>query len=241
MRYSHLNLPLTKEFYKWIDRDTFKKHKDDDTWFGGMIATCWSFGNNKDKGYLFGKDIEEDKRLLHEIVVNKCEKSLETFNKKFELNIMMNIGMFDENMTQRRTRIAREIININKSRVGGLQQLQLQRLQRLQISNKSYQEITIDTPIKETIIYLDTPYADTAKYAKGISHKEFYKWVDTLTDRGYKVYVSSYKSDLECVLEIKHTCSLSATSTNEVTEKLFTNISNPNKKIFKELVQGSLF
>ena len=24
---------ITDEFYQWIDRDTFEKHKDDDDWF----------------------------------------------------------------------------------------------------------------------------------------------------------------------------------------------------------------
>ena len=60
---------VTPEFYKWVSRDEFDTHKNDDTWYGGLLATCWSFGNNQ-KGYLFGAKIEEDKRLLHEVVVN---------------------------------------------------------------------------------------------------------------------------------------------------------------------------
>ena len=47
---------VTPDMYKWVDRDTFNKHKDDDTWYGGYLSTVWSFGNNKDKGYLFSKD-----------------------------------------------------------------------------------------------------------------------------------------------------------------------------------------
>ena len=240
---------ITEKYYQWIDRDTFKKHKDDNTWYGGMISTCWSFGNNKDKGYMYGKEIEDDKKLLHLIVVNKCEKSLKTFNKKYELNIKMNNGLFDENMTQRRLRFQNEV----NDRQGELQAvanvnrlIQLERPHKLQnlnnfhglqISNLSYEQVSITTPIDETIVYLDPPYKDTAKYTKGICHKELYKFIE---NSPYQIYMSSYESHLQCVLEIKHTCSLSATATNEVTEKLYTNREYiPNKA--KEIIQGSLF
>lgn len=261
---------VTDKYYQWIDRETFNKHKDDSTWFGGMISTCWSFGNNKDKGYLFNKGIEDDKKLLHLVVVDKCEKSLETFNTKFELDIKMTAGLFDESMNQRRLRIEKDLAKAltreNIKKIGKIVDIQkgkevyslleslirmqqverlnkLQQLQQLQISNLSYELVNIATPTNETIIYLDPPYKDKAKYAKGICHKEFYIWVDELTARGYKVYVSSYESHLPCVLELKHTCSLSATSTNEVTEKLFTNKESEIKKDAVEVraTQASLF
>ena len=54
---------VTSEFYNWIDRATFEKHKNDNDWFGGLLKTCWSFGNNQNS-YLFGKDIEEPKRRM---------------------------------------------------------------------------------------------------------------------------------------------------------------------------------
>lgn len=38
---------VTDEFHEWIDRDTFHALKNEPTWKGGLIATCWSFGNNK--------------------------------------------------------------------------------------------------------------------------------------------------------------------------------------------------
>ena len=210
---------VTEEFFQWVSRDTFKKHKDDETWFGGLCAVVWSFGNNKDKGYIFGKEIEEDKRLLHEICVNECEESLKTFNEKYKTHIKMNDekSLFSsEDKTQRRLRIIREI----KKEVGRLELQQLERLQQLQISNLSYESVEINTPIKETIIYLDPPYEDTAKYSKGISHEELYRFIN---NSKYKIYMSSYKSDLACVLEIKHRTTLSGTANNEVIEKVFTN------------------
>ena len=242
---------VTDEFYQWVDRETFKKHKDGDTWFSGLVATCWSFGNNQ-KSYLFGKEIEEDKRLLHKVVVNRCEKSLKEFNDKFELNIKMNVGMFDENMTQRRIRIL-NTVDIKQlalleqlPRLQNLERLQnlhnLHNLQQLEISNLSYEQVEITTPPEETIIYLDPPYQDTEKYSKTICHKEFYEWVDDLTKKGYKVYISSYNSHLPCVLEIEHTSLLSSINTNKVTEKLFTNKEQKNKEqSAKKPIQGVLF
>ena len=50
---------------KWITREEFSELKDTD----GYVRTCWSFGNNSDKGYLFGKNIENEKRSMHQAVV----------------------------------------------------------------------------------------------------------------------------------------------------------------------------
>jgi len=301
---------VTEEFYQWIDRETFKKHKDDNTWFGGLCAVVWSFGNNKDKGYLYGKKIEEDKRLLHEIIVNKCKESLETFNKKYDVDIRLENDTLLENegVQSRRLKVMKDVKAKSKKRIdiqhlealnhieklkrlqyleslnhtGNIQkrrikvqsslkksgkeqqifkhidkcnmsknleymqhlenlkksskkadifksidkssmsqQLERVQLQQLEISNLSYDEVTISTPIKETIIYLDPPYENTAKYSKGICHKELYEWIDGLTRRGYKVYLSGYESELRCVEEFSHRSTLSATANNKVVEKLF--------------------
>jgi len=71
---------VTAEFYKWVDRETFHELKNGSDWYAGVVKTCWSFGNNADKGYLFGEDIEKPKRLMHEVVVNRCERSLAKLN-----------------------------------------------------------------------------------------------------------------------------------------------------------------
>ena len=240
------------EMYKWIDRDTFKKHKDDDTWYGGYLATVWSFGNNKDKGYLYGADIEEDKKLLHKIIVFSCQDSLNILNNKYNIGINLNNGIFKEDVIQRRLRIVSEIKSFICSdnsnplvqhliMIESLTRLQnLQNLQNLQISNLSYEKVNITTDPKETIIFLDPPYIDTAKYTKGICHKELYDWIEQLTDKGYKVYLTSYESPLICVKEFKHRSTLSATANNEVTEKLFSNFKDVIEPE-KVMTQGSLF
>jgi hypothetical protein len=97
---------ITDKYFQWISRETFMENKNKDTWLGGLCKVVWSFGNNQ-KDYLFAKDIEEDKRLLHHIVVNECEESLKAFNKKhnIKLSIKNENSMFDETMTQRRLRV----------------------------------------------------------------------------------------------------------------------------------------
>ncbi len=218
---------ITEKYYKWIDRETFNKNKNKNTWLGGLCKVVWSFGNNQ-KSYLFGKDTKKDKRLLHEIVVNKCVESLNIFNTKHNTALEMDDkkSFFEEGITQRRLRIMRGI----KDRKGELQQLErleqleqlerLEQLEQLQITNLSYLDVKINTPINETIIYLDPPYQNTEKYEKDICHDELYEYIK---NSPYKIYMSSYESNLECVLEIEHTSSLSATANNKVAEKLFTN------------------
>ena len=60
---------ITPEMYQWVSREEFNAHKNDDTWYGGLLKTCWSFGNNQ-RSYLFGKDIEAYKKNYHLCVVN---------------------------------------------------------------------------------------------------------------------------------------------------------------------------
>jgi len=250
---------VTKDFYQWIDRETFNQHKDDDDWFGGLYKTCWSFGNNQ-KDYLFGVNIEYDKKLLHHIVVDKCEKSLNIFNEKFKLSF--NLDMFNYSDIQNRrlilTRYIKKhlnsenldsiskIINIKNNscrnmlerlqklqkleqleqlqRLQQLQQLeqlqQLQQLQRLQITNLSYDEVNINTPIDETIIYLDPPYINTRQYQKNIDHNILYEYIK---NSPYTIYMSSYDAPFDAVMSMQHNSTLSSTHNNVVIEKLYCN------------------
>jgi site-specific DNA-adenine methylase len=61
---------VTEDFYIWISREDFFKYKDNSDWFGGLIKTVWSFGNNQ-KDYLFNKEIEQYKKDYHSVVVFK--------------------------------------------------------------------------------------------------------------------------------------------------------------------------
>jgi len=55
---------------KWITREEFEKHKNNNDWYGGLIKCCWSFGNNQ-RNYLFSKNIENIKRDGHYFCINK--------------------------------------------------------------------------------------------------------------------------------------------------------------------------
>ena len=218
---------ITPEFYKWIDRDTFNTHKNDETWFGGLLRTVWCFGNNQrpNPPYIFGVGIEEPKRLLHEIIVNRCNVSRLELQKITGLFIEDNYLAKDDIQARRF-----EVMRLIKAQIGRFDLEQLQNLQQLQISNKSYLDVAIDTPIAETIIYLDPPYQGTATYAKDISHDTLLEYCK---NSPYKIYVSSYEFDLPMVWQKFKRCTLSATANNKATEKLFCN--QP------ETVQGALF
>ena len=212
---------VIEEFYQWIDRDTFNKHKLDSDWFGGLCKVVWSFGNNQKK-YLFGKDVEPIKKIGHLVSVNKCTKSLNKLSKIMGVNIDSRILDIDTHS------IRKKIASFSKNRCFGLQQLQqlqrleqLEQLQQLEIHNKSYNDIMIDTPIDETIIYLDPPYEKTEEYAEGgFDHRELEDWIEISP---YKIYVSSYDFNLPKIASFKHRSSLSATANNEVTENLYCN------------------
>jgi 16S rRNA G966 N2-methylase RsmD len=225
---------VTKDMYKWVDRETFNAHKKDNDWYGGLLKTCWSFGNNQ-SGYLFGKDIEEPKRLMHEVVVNCCEKSAEKLPFKID-NLIFNLPTINERRLALRGMVSERIDLQQLQQLQQLEQLErlqqleqleqlerlerLQQLQRLNITNLSYEAVQIETPINETIIYCDPPYKGTHKYAKDINHDIFYNWVK---NHPCKVYVSSYDFNLPIVLELAHRSILSATANNKVVERLFCN------------------
>ena len=209
---------VTPDFYRWVDRETFNAHKDDDDWFGGLCKVVWSFGNNQ-RSYLFGKHIEETKRQAHECVVN---------GTPFELDGVSFNALHGSTINERRLSF-RRIVAANKGRFD-LQQLrqlqrlrqlqQLEQLEQLEILNQSAFDVVVDTPVAETIIYLDPPYKDTEKYQEDTNHDQLFEYVKSSP---YTVYLSSYEFDLPVVREMKHTASICATKNNPTIEKLFCN------------------
>ena len=225
---------VTSKYYEFVNRETFDKNKNKNNWFGGMCKTIYSFGNNQ-KEYIYGKKIEKHKELCHNVIVKKCEKSLLKINETLEINFSIDIPntlfLMSETINQRRLRFCKSI----KGRFGAehLERLQhlerlahleklkhLKYLEKLKISNLSYEKVNIKTPVSETIIYLDPPYFKKGKYQNDINHDDLYNYIKKSK---YKIYLSSYESELKCVFKKKHRCTLSATSNNEVTEKLFVN------------------
>ena len=182
---------------KWITREEFKKHKDGDDWYSGFIKCVWSFGNSQ-KAYLFGKEIEEYKRLGHLISVNHDEEARIELSKKLGVEIPQC-----KDRHEFRQFICKEL----KSRKGELEQLErleqleqlerLERLERLEISNKSYNEIEIN----DGVIYCDPPYKGTAKYkTEEFPYDEYYDWCRKMAKNNI-VLCSEYwmPDDFECI------------------------------------------
>jgi site-specific DNA-adenine methylase len=260
---------VTPEFYQWVSREEFHKHKNDNTWFGGLVKTCWSFGNIQ-RTYLFNPGIETVKRLLHEMVVNKCNQS------RFEFDLLMGIiipkkcllsddiherrlavlqaikaviaeleyrqhdwlkynvnqkqidGQFDRMKFFNHIEILERLKNLKKLRqlehLGRLQRLEhlshFERLPHLEIRNQSYLDVVIDSPIEETIIYLDPPYENAGTYQCKISHEKLYSYIK---NSPYKIYMSSYDAPFNCVWESEHRSTVTATKARQVIEKLYCN------------------
>ena len=199
--------------YDWVSREKFVQHLDDDSWYGGLVRCVWSFGNNG-KSYLFGKDIEDYKRLAHLIIVFKDVYSLKQLSAM--LNVVIPEKIFDyDSVYKRRIFFSRFMKTIGKGK-------NFQQLEQLQIFNLSYEQVPINSPIETTIIYCDPPYEKTAKYKHKFDSQKFYEWFETLP---YPAYMSSYKAPFECVKEIKkrNTLSPSPNNSGEGVEKLFWN------------------
>jgi site-specific DNA-adenine methylase len=193
-----------ESLYQWVSREEYHKHKRDKTWFGGLCQTIWSFGNNQ-RTYLYGETIEQYKQLLHEIVIDGIDRT-----KEISAIIKHPITMPDgDTYYERKLSLRKQISKFCKDK----QYIQTQHLERLntlskipqftniEIYNKSYEEVVIDTPIDETIIYLDPPYYKTGKYQFDIDHEKLWEYV---ASSPYTIYLSSYEAPFPQVTEYEH-------------------------------------
>lgn len=191
---------------EWVSREEFMAKRDT----CGYIRCIWSFGNNG-SGYLFGKDIEEYKRMFHQMVVfgEDTREAMQLYIHDYVMNKHgvdepINLIMPNplHNIKDRRLDIRGQITKYEKRcklkqdsvsqlrQLERLQQLQqLERLERLTISNKSYLDVELHDG---DVIYCDPPYTDTQGYSKdGFNHAEFWQWV---RDCPHCVIVSEYSA-----------------------------------------------
>ena len=210
------------DFYKFITREEFAVLKDEDSIKGQFARICYSFGNNQ-KDYLFG-DIEELKRLAHDIVVFRNENALAEFNQKNNSNFVLS---GKKTWNERRLDFMAQIPRASKieqlERLQQLEQLeQLERLPAFSISNLDFQEVKIETPVAETIIYLDPPYRGAYGYLEEVLHSEIDSY---FLNSPYSCFMSEYNAPFDSVLEIKKESLLNNTKAEKkvVIEKLFYN------------------
>jgi len=203
------------DFYDFIDREKFKILKNEDSIKGQFARICYSFGNNQ-KDYLFG-DIEELKHLAHNIVVFRNENALAEFNQKTNSNFVLSKK---ESWNERRFDFMAQVIRLDLEQ---LQQLErLEHLPAFTITNLDFQDVKIETPIEETIIYLDPPYRGTTEY------KEI-ALVDDIDNffrnSPFACFMSEYNAPFNSVLEIRKESLLNNTGAKKkfIIEKLFWN------------------
>lgn len=214
--------------YKWVTREEFFKCLEGDTWWDGLVQSCWSFGN-KQSSYLYGKDIEDIKYLAHKVCVDKDLKGLKELETLTGFGIPLDFNCDPQQIRLQMKRIAEKykerfdvqhlerVIHIER-----LQRLQnLQHLQHLQITNLSYEQVEIN---KKSILYCDIPYRGTGEYKEGgFDYDKFYGWA---LNNDNPVFISEYNmpDDFEIVASFHHKSTLSATNNNKVViENLYWN------------------
>ncbi len=220
-----LNEVLVNGMSDWmfqpVSREMFNNHKHRNDVAGGLIRTCWSFGNNVSKGYLYSKKIEEGKLLFQDIIVNGNIESMNKINNNYETEVITSkdiLFITGESRKQRRLRLTKLIKNLKKERIERIESLEKIE-DKIIISSLSYEEVKIDTPIEETVIYLDPPYRNTASYKNNsIDYDFLYNWIE---DSEYKIYMSEYDAPFNCVKEFNHRSIVG--KNNPVVEKLFCN------------------
>ena len=242
LKYLRDNETLGDEFYEWYSREDFFNALDaEPTYLTGFIMSCWSFGN-KQQTYLFGRDTEDQKRLAHEIIVNRCEESAKQLDfKPFKT-------LFDiQDLHERRKSFCRywkhkgERVDVQelervqeylqKSKLQSLQYLEslgriqeLERIQELDLTNLSYENLSYENLSfdENSVIYCDPPYSNTAEYKEGgFDSDKFFEWFANLP---FPAYLSEYNAPFEVIEQYAHRSTLSATNNAKKTiEKLYWN------------------
>ena len=170
-----------KNFHpKWISRDEFNEQKTKD----GYIAFIWSFGNNG-QDYLYGRDIEEDKRKIFEYVVNGIPS-----------DITEGVELLNTTIQSRRSEWTYKAKK-SKAVIDRLQNLellqslsQLHSLSRLEsLSRLDYRQYKYQDG---DVIYCDIPYFEVGKntyYTGEFDHEAFFDWAKR---QPTTVYYSNY-------------------------------------------------
>ena len=162
---------------EFISREKFNAEKDKD----GYIKYIWSFSNNGDN-YLFSKELEPQKRSLHNFVVFGIKDDFikSRFND-------IDKYVIDEDIRKRRM-LLRRYMQLKQAKRPHKELEQLERLQQLEINCGSY----LDYEYQDgDVVYCDPPYEGTEGYNQTkFNHKQFYDWV---ASRPYQVFFSSYK------------------------------------------------
>lgn len=202
---------------EWIDRERFMREKESNPY----IKILWSFGNDG-KSYIFGKDIESDKKSMHMAVV--FDEFDDFMFKTFGINKWPNKLTITGKRLYLRRLIGQRVELERLQQLERLEQLQqlerLQQLEQLHFTNKDYKDVLIHN---NSIIYCDIPYFGTVDYGSTFSHKEFFDWADSQSN---PVFISEYNINdkrFTVIKEFSHRTSFASGKNDPVVEKLYGN------------------
>ena len=198
----------------WVSREEFHQKKGGDTWFAGILQTCWSFCNNQ-KDYMYGSQLEPIKKLIHLIVINKDESALEELSNILELQFTMpnNRLEFRQQLMKIPPHIPYKNLPIiqHLKRIENLILLQnVENIQNITVSNLDYREVEIDAD--DAVIYCDPPYINPGSYhISDFNHVAFWDWCRTVKR---PVFFSEYTApdDFEIVATFKHDSAIGSAS-----------------------------
>ena len=227
------------DFYNFITRAEFVKLKNENSIKAQFARIVYSFGNNQ-QGYLFCEDKEKIKQVAHNLVMFQCKKSAQELSEVLKQDITISqLPTWNERRLEFRKQICREKRSYKElQQLEQLQQLerlvqlvQLERLEQLvqlepifTTSSKSYNEVEINTPIDETIVYIDPPYKKTGKYIEGknFDYSQLYNW---FKNNKYTCFMSEYEAPFKAIFEIKKASLMNNSRAKQkvVKEKLYIN------------------
>ena len=200
---------------EWISRERFFAEKESNIY----IKIVWSFGN-EGSSYIFGKEIEQQKRSMHQAII------FDEFDSWFIDTFGLSSWPSNLSITGRRLYLRKICISIKHIKYGQgaaniLQQLErLERLERLELTNLDYRQVKIKP---NSVIYCDIPYKNTADYGNNFSHDDFFNWASTQEN---PVFISEYRIDdnrFFLLKEFSHRSTVSNGLNQEVTERLYGN------------------
>ncbi len=211
------------KYYEWVERERFMQERETN----GFIALCWSFGN-KEKTYMYSRELEPFKQSLHYAVVYNDYYLLDKYNTNFKYIIQQGKTINARRLLLRSKKCEKYFIELQQtlyknSAVDTLRQLghleRLNRLQQIQIKNSEYIHISQSSYEKvkiapNSIIFCDPPYHGTTQYMSNkknaFSHEKFYDWVESQKELVLITEYSMPKDRFVKVWECKKNCSLSS-------------------------------
>lgn len=186
------------DYKKFVTKEEFDKNKNHD----GYLKSVWSFNSNH-RTYMYSKKNMEKEELLHNVFVNKCNKSRLKLDFRISYEDMKN-KKYTLKHLQKYNHLLK-IIDFFKS-------------YDIKLSNLSYENVKIRHK-KNAIIYIDPPYKSKWNDRHYNLKFDFDKLTDYVLKSDIPTFVSEYAYDgLQEVFKIEKT---RAFDKAKVFEKLF--------------------